>query len=586
MKSFTNSNCVVQIIATQGPPAYMHMVAGTGWFPKHEGLEEGTLITNAHVVRNAQQAFIRFPYRHTVDIPVYTKGISTDLDIAVLQIKDVDAVKAMLGVDAIPTIPIGNSDEFMSASQQDKTVTDVGYPLGTEYQMSTMGRFSGLKHAKEQVYMVSDASINPGNSGGPQLDPQGRVIGMNTMKLKGATEINMQIPINRIMRVLPHLLDNTENEQAVQRWMKLAQMAFNVKKQELVTDKQLQHVASMVHGRDIDIVKLKSHWETHNLGGHRRTKEGVKPVTFSEWYKKHIYKVPGSHKLFDDMMTHIDYDNIQEIHQMRSKGFKSHLCECSHGKTDCKDKTPTINASVVPPRVLHYPRLAFKTSNSSGESTLKHYGSPEDVESGVIVSDVIKRGLMDRSGLQKYDFIYNITTPEGSFDIDNYGESWFEKLGVSLQINDIIHRTPFDHEVQLNIVRGTEKMTLPMTYTYLRDEYKPHVRSLDSLKDMPLARQFVKIQGITFTPLRMNHVMAFRLGKYLDPHQQNEFKIVVADIDTGTKAFHTRNFVPGDILTKVNDRKVGLSWNDFLQQVQTVENGVTLESERGAILIL
>ena len=125
-----------------------------------------------------------------------------------------------------------------------------------------------------------------------------------------------------------------------------------------------------------------------------------------------------------------------------------------------------------------------------------------------------------------------------------------------------------------------------MTYTYLRDEYKPHVRSLDSLKDMPLARQFVKIQGITFTPLRMNHVMAFRLGKYLDPHQQNEFKIVVADIDTGTKAFHTRNFVPGDILTKVNDRKVGLSWNDFLQQVQTVENGVTLESERGAILIL
>ena len=585
MKRFTNTNSIVQIIATQGSPAYMHMVAGTGWFPKHEALQEGTLITNAHVVRNAKQAFIRFPSMHSVDIPVYTKGISTDLDIAVLQIKDVEKVKEMLGVDAIPTLPIGNSDHFMSKEVEDKTVTDVGYPLGTEYQMSTMGRFSGLKHAKEQVYMVSDASINPGNSGGPQLDLQGQVIGMNTMKLKGATEINMQIPINRIMRVLPHLLDNSENKEAVEKWMKLAQMAFNVNHPKLLTNEQIEHVASMVHGRDIDLDKLKTTWETHHLGGHRRTKEGTKPVTFSEWYKKHIHGVEGSHLLFDDMMTHIDYDNIQEIHKMRSKGFKQHLCElCSHGG-DCSPPKK-LSASVIPPRVLHYPRLAFKTSNSTGSPTLNHYGNPPKVNSGVVVSDVIKGGLMDRSGLQKYDFIYNIVTPEGSFDIDNYGESWYDSLGVSLQINDIIHRTPFDQKVELNIVRGKEKMALPMNYTYLRDEFKPSVRSLDSLKDMPLSRQVIKIQGITVTPLRLNHVMAFRLGQYLDPHKQNEFKIVVADIDTGSRAFHARNFAPGDILTKINDKTVESSWEGFINQLRSIKDTVSLESERGAILIL
>lgn len=591
MKVNANLNSVVQILATQGPPAYMHMVAGTGWFPKHELVEEGTIITNAHVVRNAKAAFIRLPCAHTVDFKVRVIGMSTDLDIAVLQLVDLQEVKSLLkqkyGSDTIPTLEIGDSDQLIARgdieNEDTRKVYTRGYPLGNEYQETTSGVLSGVKHAKEQLYLCTDAAINPGNSGGPAIH-DGKVIGINTMKVRGATEINMQIPSNRLLRVLPELLNNTENREQVVRWMALAKMAFAKvhKAGEQPSQEQLDHVANMVHGRNISADKLKVAFESNSLGGLRKTKNGeVRPVTISEWYMKHVYKVDGSHKLFTEVLDHIEDDNFNKIHEMRSNGFGTYCLTASGCKSDKK-----VVYGNIPPRVLHYPRLAFKTSNSSGQPTLNHYGNPEEVQTGVIVSDVIKGGLMDKAGIQKYDFLYNIVTPEGSFDIDNYGESWFDKLKVSLPINDVIHRTSFDQDVVINVVRGTEKMSLVMNYTYLRQEDKPHVRALDSLQDMPLARQVATIAGITVTPLRLNHVMAFRLGEYLDPHKQSEFKIIVQDIAVGTPAFHTRNLRPGDVLAKINGDKVSDSWNGFVQQVKSLQKTVTLESERGAIIIL
>ena len=584
-------NSTVQIIASQGQPAFARMVAGTGWFPKAD-VPEGTIITNAHVVNGAKDVYIRIPCDHSVDIVATVKGISTDLDIAVLQLPDasIQQVKSKLqevyNYDEIPRLDIGNSDMFQS--QQDKTVVARGYPLGTEYQQFTKGTFSGLKHANEQVYLVSDAAINPGNSGGPMLDSQNRVIGMNTMKVRDATEINMQIPINRIMRVLPELLNNEENEQQIQHWMELAQMAFEkankAKGLAKPTEEQIEHVANVVHGRDIDLIKLKSSWGKNNLGGFKKTSSGVVPVTFSDWYMKHIHNVHGSHELFSKVVDHIESNRVEEIHNMRTTGFKSYNCEmCAEGDHDHSKKISLAN---IPPRVLHYPRLAFKTSNSTGAPTLAHYGNPEGVKSGVIVSDVVKGGLMDRTGLEKYDFIYNITTPEGSFDIDNYGESWRHNLHVSLPINDIIHRVKFNDTVSVHVIRGTKPEKLTMKYTYLKQEHKPHVRSLDSLQDMPLSKQIANLAGIILTPLRMNHVMQFKLGTYMNPHKQNEFKIIVADVKVGSPAFHSRNIMPGDIITKINNEEIAQSWEEFANQLQSIQKTVMVESERGAVLIL
>jgi len=42
-------------------------------------------------------------------------------------------------------------------------------------------------------YIQLDATINPGNSGGPLLSRSGRVLGINTFKLKGYEGLNFAV---------------------------------------------------------------------------------------------------------------------------------------------------------------------------------------------------------------------------------------------------------------------------------------------------------------------------------------------------------------------------------------------------------
>ena len=83
----------------------------------------------------------------------------------------------------------------------------------------------------------------------------------------------------------------------------------------------------------------------------------------------------------------------------------------------------------------------------------------------------------------------------------------------------------------------------------------------------------------------MEDVMEHQLGKYMDPHLQNQFKVVVADIDTKSPAFHSRNLRPGDVLYKINDQEVGKSWKEFVGQISNLKS-VVLEAENGSITII
>ena len=59
----------------------------------------------------------------------------------------------------------------------------------------TSGVFSGEREQGEQRLLQTDAPINPGNSGGPLITENGRVIGINTMVLRGTQGIGFAIPI-------------------------------------------------------------------------------------------------------------------------------------------------------------------------------------------------------------------------------------------------------------------------------------------------------------------------------------------------------------------------------------------------------
>lgn len=584
-------NSVVQIIVSKaGSKAFSGMVAGTGWFPKAD-VPEGTMLTNAHVVRDAKSVFIRMPCNHTLDIPVFVQGLSTDLDLAVIRLdqKELDLVKSMLkekyDVDEIPTLELADSDSVHPTRYDTLKAPRVfarGYPLGTEYQQVTDGRISGIKHAREQEYIVTTATINPGNSGGPAVDEHSKVIGINSMKINGAEGINMIIPSNRIKRMLPHLMNNADNEKELEAIIQAAQMMHGA----VPTQHQIHEMKHLLQDfDDVDMKEVVSKWNQNTLGGFKKCNGIVQPVLISDWFKKHVHEKEGNKKLFNEVLTNILEDNVSKVQEMRAEGFSTYLCGHTNAKSCKTCGKRKMSPSIIPPRSLHMPRLGFRYSNSSGAPTLKHYEAPDHIKSGIIVSDVVENSMFDRAGVQKYDFIYKVSTERGEFEIDNYGESWISNLSVSLKINDIIHRTPFGQDITLHTLKDGEMEEKVMHYNYLEEKYKPSIRFMDSMHDLNFQNQVVNMAGVILKTLRMEDVMEHQLGKYMDPHLQNKFKVVVADIDTKSPAFHSRNLRPGDVLYKINDQEVGKSWKEFVGQISNLKS-VVLEAENGSITII
>ena len=162
---------------------------------------DGYLITNNHVVQGAERVRVQLSYsddlgpgRHSIVrrkgklIPARVVGTDRQSDIAVLKIDG----------GPYPALEFGKSDEL----RQGSLVLAFGNPLGLESSV-TMGVVSSIARQiradDPNIYIQTDAPINPGNSGGPLLDPDGRVVGINTFILSqsgGSEGIGFAIPSN------------------------------------------------------------------------------------------------------------------------------------------------------------------------------------------------------------------------------------------------------------------------------------------------------------------------------------------------------------------------------------------------------
>jgi S1-C subfamily serine protease len=83
-------------------------------------------------------------------------------------------------------------------------VYTIGNPSGLAYTVTT-GVVSGMREINGKPYVQTDAPINPGNSGGPLINEQGRVIGINSMVMRGVTGIGFAIPIEAVYAEFPQL---------------------------------------------------------------------------------------------------------------------------------------------------------------------------------------------------------------------------------------------------------------------------------------------------------------------------------------------------------------------------------------------
>ncbi|WP_392558360.1 outer membrane-stress sensor serine endopeptidase DegS [Orbus mooreae] len=131
--------------------------------------EEGYIITNFHVIENADQILVALQDGRIFD-PMLV-GSDKLVDIAILKI---DATN-------IPVIPI-NSNRIPKIGD---VVLAIGNPYNigqtiTQGIISATGR-DGLSPFRRQNFIQTDASINHGNSGGALVNSKGELVGINTL---------------------------------------------------------------------------------------------------------------------------------------------------------------------------------------------------------------------------------------------------------------------------------------------------------------------------------------------------------------------------------------------------------------------
>jgi len=175
----------------------------------------GLVLTNEHVIRNAEQVRVTFPDGTDLDAEVV--GADALTDVAVLSV----------GPDAeLPQVPLGTSQDLLIG----EWVVAIGNPFGnlisnsepsvTAGVVSALGRHIVPSENDRSFYLgmiQTDASINPGNSGGPLVNALGQVVGVNSSifsRSGGSEGLGFAIPIDRALRVAEDIVDHGEVRRA------------------------------------------------------------------------------------------------------------------------------------------------------------------------------------------------------------------------------------------------------------------------------------------------------------------------------------------------------------------------------------
>ena len=165
--------------------------------------DQGHIVTNFHVVRDAESLEVTLPDKSKREAKVV--GADPNNDIAVIQIN--------VQRGRLTPIPLGTSKGL----QVGQKVLAIGNPYGLERTMTTgiissLGRSIQAENGRViEDIIQTDAAINPGNSGGPLLNSQGQMIGINTAIFSpssngGSIGIGFAIPADTVKRITADLL--------------------------------------------------------------------------------------------------------------------------------------------------------------------------------------------------------------------------------------------------------------------------------------------------------------------------------------------------------------------------------------------
>jgi serine protease Do len=162
--------------------------------------DQGHIVTNNHVVEGANELSVVL--MDGSELPAQLIGRDPVSDLAVIKVAE----------KGLPYAEFGDSDTI----EVGELAIALGSPMGTDFASSvTAGIISGLNRQvsigdRTMDLIQTDAAINPGNSGGALVNSEGKVIGINVLKLSESSVEGMgfSIPINEAKPIIDQLIKN------------------------------------------------------------------------------------------------------------------------------------------------------------------------------------------------------------------------------------------------------------------------------------------------------------------------------------------------------------------------------------------
>ncbi len=164
----------------------------------------GHIITNDHVVENAEKLTVTFLDGRSYKAKIIGQDLYTDLAV----------IKVNARSDVLLSLPVGDSSKLRVG----EPIAAIGNPFGLSGSMSSgiISQVGRLLPSQDRGFQIpdiiqTDAAINPGNSGGPLLNMRGEVVGINTAIQSETGDfagVGFAIPSKTVQKIIPVLIEN------------------------------------------------------------------------------------------------------------------------------------------------------------------------------------------------------------------------------------------------------------------------------------------------------------------------------------------------------------------------------------------
>lgn len=247
--------------------------------------DKGDIITNAHVIKDADIIYVRTSNAHIYSAAIV--GIGEETDIAVIRVPQL-AGQPYLPIEKENTNDIGDEVIALGSPHGFQNTVTLGIISGSERNFSVDG------YDYKNVYQIS-AQITHGNSGGPLINRKtGKVIGINSVGTEDGT-IGFSIPIQDVIDQIEQWSHETTNEE-----LKFASTIDIINQ---IDSEQLQEDAAYLIDYFFDGIMMRDYVSSYTLLGSQLQSN----ISYADFREEYIHIVELT---YDESIAEITEDHL------------------------------------------------------------------------------------------------------------------------------------------------------------------------------------------------------------------------------------------------------------------------------------